>query len=122
MCRKELRKGIALFWKPFPFSFSRSVLWGSTLSIQSDDGPCPRASSTFRCLAATVRRRPKASDTPTVCTKADSRGIGALIRSAAEAKIREADRLECEAWNATMWAGGPFTFLNCSSQPRHLSR
>jgi hypothetical protein len=23
-----------------------------------------------------------------------------LIRSAAEAKIREADRLECEAWNA----------------------
>jgi hypothetical protein len=31
----------------------------------------------------------------------------ALIRSAAEAKIREADRLECEAWNAIMWAGGP---------------
>ena len=30
----------------------------------------------------------------------------ALIRSAAEAKIREADRLECEAWNAIMWAGG----------------
>jgi hypothetical protein len=30
-----------------------------------------------------------------------------LIRSAAEAKIREADRLECEAWNAVMWAGGP---------------
>src|ERR1700688_401146 len=28
-----------------------------------------------------------------------------LIRSAAEAKIREADRLECEAWNAIMWAG-----------------
>ncbi|WP_271587641.1 hypothetical protein [Bradyrhizobium sp. CCBAU 53415] len=27
-----------------------------------------------------------------------------LIRSAAEAKIREADRLECEAWNALMWA------------------
>lgn len=27
-----------------------------------------------------------------------------LIRSAAEAKIREADRLECEAWNAIMWA------------------
>jgi hypothetical protein len=27
-----------------------------------------------------------------------------LIRSAAEAKIREADRLECEAWNAMMWA------------------
>ncbi len=26
------------------------------------------------------------------------------IRSAAEAKIREADRLECEAWNAMMWA------------------
>ena len=25
---------------------------------------------------------------------------------AAEAKIREADRLECEAWNAIMWAGG----------------
>ena len=22
-------------------------------------------------------------------------------------KIREADRLECEAWNAIMWAGGP---------------
>jgi hypothetical protein len=30
-----------------------------------------------------------------------------FIRSAAEAKIREADRLECEAWNAIMWAGGP---------------
>jgi hypothetical protein len=30
-----------------------------------------------------------------------------LIRSAAEAKLREADRLECEAWNAIMWAGGP---------------
>src|SRR5260370_33206644 len=30
-----------------------------------------------------------------------------LIRSAAEAKIGEADRLECEAWNAVMWAGGP---------------
>jgi hypothetical protein len=30
-----------------------------------------------------------------------------LIRSAAEAKIREADRLECEAWNAVVWAGGP---------------
>src|ERR1700704_973695 len=30
-----------------------------------------------------------------------------LIRSAAEAKIRETDRLECEAWNAIMWAGGP---------------
>jgi hypothetical protein len=30
-----------------------------------------------------------------------------LIRSAAEAKIREADRLECEAWNAIIWAGGP---------------
>lgn len=30
-----------------------------------------------------------------------------LIRSAAEAKIREADRLECEAWNAIMWASGP---------------
>src|SRR5258705_1928865 len=30
-----------------------------------------------------------------------------LIRSAAEAKIRDADRLECEAWNAIMWAGGP---------------
>jgi hypothetical protein len=28
-----------------------------------------------------------------------------LIRSTAEAKIREADRLECEAWNAIMWAG-----------------
>jgi hypothetical protein len=31
-----------------------------------------------------------------------------LIRSAAEEKkIREADRLECAAWNAAMWAGGP---------------
>jgi hypothetical protein len=30
-----------------------------------------------------------------------------LIRSAAEEKLREADRLECEAWNAIMWAGGP---------------
>jgi hypothetical protein len=30
-----------------------------------------------------------------------------LIRSAAEEKLREADRLECDAWNAIMWAGGP---------------
>lgn len=30
-----------------------------------------------------------------------------LIRSAAEAKLREADRLECEAWNAILWANGP---------------
>ena len=30
-----------------------------------------------------------------------------LIRSAAEAKIREADKLECDAWNAIMWAGVP---------------
>jgi hypothetical protein len=30
-----------------------------------------------------------------------------LIRSAAEAKIREADRLKCEAWNAIVWTGGP---------------
>jgi hypothetical protein len=29
------------------------------------------------------------------------------IRSAAENKLREADRLACEAWNAIMWAGGP---------------
>jgi hypothetical protein len=27
--------------------------------------------------------------------------------SSARPKIREADRLECEAWNAIMWAGGP---------------
>jgi hypothetical protein len=31
----------------------------------------------------------------------------AAIRSAVQAKLREADRLECEAWNAIMWAGGP---------------
>ena len=30
-----------------------------------------------------------------------------LIRTAAEEKIREADKLECDAWNAIMWAGGP---------------
>ena len=30
-----------------------------------------------------------------------------LIRGAAEEKLREADRLECDAWNAIMWAGGP---------------
>jgi hypothetical protein len=30
-----------------------------------------------------------------------------VIRSAAEEKLREADKLECEAWNAIMWAGGP---------------
>ncbi|MET4199082.1 hypothetical protein ABIA95_003082 [Bradyrhizobium sp. LA8.1] len=30
-----------------------------------------------------------------------------LIREAAEAKLRDADRLECDAWNAIMWAGGP---------------
>jgi len=37
-----------------------------------------------------------------------------LIRSAAEAKIREADRLECEAWNAIMWAGGPAMPCGCN--------
>jgi len=30
-----------------------------------------------------------------------------LIQSAADAKIRKADRLECEAWKSIMWAGGP---------------
>ena len=30
-----------------------------------------------------------------------------LIRTAAEAKLREAERLECDAWNAIMWEGGP---------------
>lgn len=30
-----------------------------------------------------------------------------LARDAGELKIREADKLECEAWNAIMWAGGP---------------
>lgn len=30
-----------------------------------------------------------------------------IIRTAAEAKLRQADRLECDAWNAIMWAGGP---------------
>ncbi|MGJ5036615.1 hypothetical protein ACQR13_21115 [Bradyrhizobium sp. HKCCYLRH3059] len=29
------------------------------------------------------------------------------IRSAADEKLRQADRPECEAWNAIMWAGGP---------------
>ena len=28
-----------------------------------------------------------------------------VIRTAAEEKLSEADRLECEAWNAIMWAG-----------------
>lgn len=31
----------------------------------------------------------------------------AVARAAGEAKIREADRLECEAWNAIMFCGGP---------------
>src|SRR5258708_29706578 len=52
-----------------------------------------------------------------------------LIRSAAEAKIREADRLECEAWNAVMWAGGPampspaatFTSTWRQSEPRSMA-
>jgi hypothetical protein len=30
-----------------------------------------------------------------------------MIRSAAEAKLCQADRPECDAWNAIMWAGGP---------------
>lgn len=30
-----------------------------------------------------------------------------MIRSTAQAKLQEADRLECDAWNAIMWAGGP---------------
>jgi hypothetical protein len=29
-----------------------------------------------------------------------------LVRTAAEAQIREADKLECTAWNAIVWAGG----------------
>jgi hypothetical protein len=29
------------------------------------------------------------------------------IRSAAELEIQKADRLECDTWNAIMWAGGP---------------
>ena len=33
--------------------------------------------------------------------------VAVLIRSGAEAKLREADRLECEAWNPIMWARGP---------------
>ena len=33
-------------------------------------------------------------------------GKRTFIRSAAEAKNCDADRLECEAWNAIMWAGG----------------
>jgi hypothetical protein len=39
-----------------------------------------------------------------------------LIRSAAEAKIRQADLLECEAWNAIMWAGGPAMPSPCDPQ------
>ncbi|WP_315828601.1 MULTISPECIES: hypothetical protein [unclassified Bradyrhizobium] len=30
-----------------------------------------------------------------------------LILSAPAEKLREADRLECEAWNAIIWSGGP---------------
>ena len=67
---------------------------------------CPLASSIFRCPAATARHRPRACGRRTGCTKATT-GNRCWIRSAAEAKIREADRLECEAWNAIMWAGGP---------------
>jgi hypothetical protein len=63
-------------------------------------------SSTSRCRAATERRRPRGFGARPGCTKAITRNR-VLIRSAAEAKIREADRLECDAWNAIMWAGGP---------------
>jgi hypothetical protein len=68
-------------------------------------GPCRRASS-----HPAVRRRPQGAGQGI----RQAHGLHAshyrqsvLIRSAAEAKIREADRLECEAWNAIMWAGGP---------------
>jgi hypothetical protein len=30
-----------------------------------------------------------------------------LTRTAAEAKLGEADGLECDAWKTIMWAGGP---------------
>jgi hypothetical protein len=33
--------------------------------------------------------------------------VSVLIRSAPEAKVREADRLECESWNTIILAGGP---------------
>ena len=39
-----------------------------------------------------------------------------LIRSAAEEKLREADRLECDAWNAIMWAGRPAMPSPCEPQ------
>src|SRR5258707_12674375 len=55
-----------------------------------------------------VRRRSKgAGKRDSICTRHSQHLLQSLIRSAAEAKIREADRLECEAWNAIMWAGGP---------------
>jgi transposase-like protein len=40
--------------------------------------------------------------------------------SAAEAKIRAADRLECEAWNPVMWAGGPA--MPSPGDPRPIRR
>jgi hypothetical protein len=43
-----------------------------------------------------------------------------LIRSAAEAKLREADRLECEAWNSIMWASGPA--MLSPGEPQRRSR
>jgi hypothetical protein len=55
-----------------------------------------------------VRRRPKAKGIRYANGIHESHyRKSVLIRSAAEAKIREADRLECEACNAIMWAGGP---------------
>lgn len=55
---------------------------------------------------ATERHRRRASAMPTVIHESAYRQ-SVLIRSAAEAKLREANQLECEAWNAIMWAGGP---------------
>jgi hypothetical protein len=60
---------------------------------------------TFLFQAATERRRPRIRQAHGLHNNYFRESV--LIRSAAEAKIREADRLECEAWNAIMWAGGP---------------
>lgn len=67
---------------------------------------CPHASSTFRSRAATVSAGKGYPVRPRDPRKRLS-GIGPDPERSAEAKIREADRLECEARNAIMWAGGP---------------
>src|SRR5215203_1704596 len=87
---QELRKNCGLCSWPVP-----ALVFGHVSSHHPH--PCP---------AATARRRPKASGHALGLHNSQYQQ-SVLIQSAAEANLREADRLECEAWNAIMWAVRP---------------